>query len=67
MTTPTDATIRDARSGATDSSDERMISPRFAQALRDNSPEPHDWLLAAEQLSDDYERRFCLRRAHETR
>jgi hypothetical protein len=47
--------------------DERMISPRFAQVLRENSRRRQDWIAAAEQLSNDYERRFCLRRAGELR
>lgn len=44
---------------------ERMISPRFAQALRNSPQSRHDWLAVADQLSDDFERRFCLRRAEE--
>jgi hypothetical protein len=60
--------LDDQRHGAElEACHERMVSPRFAQALRDNPQSRRDWLAVAAQLSDDYERGFCLRRAEEAR
>ncbi|MBC8075835.1 MAG: hypothetical protein H7Y32_07150 [Chloroflexales bacterium] len=68
MTTPHADTLNDKRHGAAlDTCDERMVSPTFAQALRDNSHQHQDWLAVAQQLSDDYERSYCLRRAQAVR